>query len=383
MQIYDYDKDVIKNNLTIEQVRDLIAELGGEPQVNGDVILCKTICHGGNSHKLYYYDNTKLFRCYTGCSEPTFDIFELVRKVKSKEIRVVEVKTREGLQLAKSDEMVLPQAIQYVAQYFGYAPSERIDETPTSIDADLQYLENYDRINNISLETKIVELKTYDGSFLKNLPRPRIEPWIKDGISQEIMDFYEICYDPKNCGIVIPHRDVNGRLIGIRERTLIKENAELYGKYRPMKLNKQMYNHPLSFALYGLYQNQENIKRVKKAFVFESEKSVLQYATMFGQENNIAVAICGSSFIQYQAWLLINMGIQEIIVGLDKQYQELNDDEHKKLVRNLKGIHNKYGQFVTISYLFDKENLLSYKASPTDEGKEKFLQLYNNRVNLY
>lgn len=368
MQIYDYDKDAIKNNLTIEQVRDLIAELGGEPQLQHEVLLCKTICHDGDSHKLYYYDNTKLCRCYTGCAEPTFDIFELVRKVKSRELDC---------------DYQLPQAIQYVAQYFGYTPSEKIDETPTSIDADLQYLENYDRINNISLETKIVELKEYDGKFLKNLPRPRIEPWIKDGISQEVMNFYEICYDPKNCGIVIPHRDVNGRLIGIRERTLIKENAELYGKYRPMKLNKQMYNHPLSFALYGLYQNQENIKRVKKAFVFESEKSVLQYATMFGQENNIAVAICGSSFIQYQAWLLINMGVQEIIVGLDKQYQELNDDEHKKLVRNLKGIHNKYGQFVTISYLFDKENLLSYKASPTDEGKEKFLQLYNNRVNLY
>ena len=368
MQIYDYDKDAIKNNLTIEQVRDLIAELGGEPQLQHEVLLCKTICHGGDSHKLYYYDNTKLCRCYTGCAEPTFDIFELVRKVKSRELDC---------------DYQLPQAIQYVAQYFGYSPSEKIDETPTSIDADLQYLENYDRISNISLETKIVELKEYDGKFLKNLPRPRIEPWIKDGISQEIMDFYEICYDPKNCGIVIPHRDVNGRLIGIRERTLIKENAELYGKYRPMKLNKQMYNHPLSFALYGLYQNQENIKRVKKAFVFESEKSVLQYATMFGQENNIAVGICGSTFIQYQAWLLINIGVQEIIVGLDKQYQELNDDEHKKLVRNLKGIHNKYGQFVTISYLFDKENLLSYKASPTDEGKEKFLQLYNNRVNLY
>ena len=368
MQIYDYDKDAIKNNLTIEQVRDLIAELGGEPQLQHEILLCKTICHGGDSHKLYYYDNTKLCRCYAGCAEPTFDIFELVRKVKSRELDC---------------DYQLPQAIQYVAQYFGYAPSERIDETPTSIDADLQYLENYDRISNISLETKIVELKEYDGKFLKNLPRPRIKPWIKDGISQEIMDFYEICYDPKNCGIVIPHRDIDGRLIGIRERTLIKENAELYGKYRPMKLNKQMYNHPLSFALYGLYQNQENIKRVKKAFVFESEKSVLQYATMFGQENNIAVGICGSSFIQYQAWLLINMGVQEIIVGLDKQYQELNDDEHKKLVRNLKGIHNKYGQFVTISYLFDKENLLSYKASPTDEGKEKFLQLYKNRVNLY
>ena len=165
MQIYDYDKDAIKNNLTIEQVRDLIAELGGEPQLQHEVLLCKTICHGGDSHKLYYYDNTKLCRCYTGCAEPTFDIFELVRKVKSRELDC---------------DYQLPQAIQYVAQYFGYAPSEKINETPTSIDADLQYLENYDRISNIEISTQIVELKTYNCDFLKNLPHPKIHAWIKE-----------------------------------------------------------------------------------------------------------------------------------------------------------------------------------------------------------
>ena len=41
-----------------------------------------------SSHKLYYYDNTKLFKCYTGgCSadgSDAFDIFELTRKVKRK-----------------------------------------------------------------------------------------------------------------------------------------------------------------------------------------------------------------------------------------------------------------------------------------------------------
>ena len=367
MQIYDYDKDVIKNNLTIEQVRDLIAELGGEPQLQHEVLLCKTICHDGDSHKLYYYDNTKLCRCYTGCAEPTFDIFELVRKVKSRELDC---------------DYQLPQAIQYVAQYFGYAPSERIDETPTSIDADLKYLENYDRISNISLETKIVELKEYDGKFLKNLPRPRIEPWIKDGISQEIMDFYEICYDPKNCGIVIPHRDINGRLVGIRERTLIKEN-EIFGKYRPAKINKQLYNHPLSFNLYNIDNSKNNIRRAKKAFVFEGEKSCLLYASYFGRDNDISVACCGSNLIQYQAWLLMNQGAEEIIVCFDKQFQEVNDDEFKKLIRNLKQIHKKYGMFTKISFCFDKWDLLGYKDSPIDRGPETFLELYKRRVNLY
>ena len=62
-----FNKDEIKNNLTIEQVFDLVAELGGEPlMINGGVAFsAKTICHnlpGEGSQKLYYYDNTKLFQ---------------------------------------------------------------------------------------------------------------------------------------------------------------------------------------------------------------------------------------------------------------------------------------------------------------------------------
>ena len=49
---------------------------------------------------------------------------------------------------------------------------------------------------------------------------------------------------------IIPHYDINNNLIGIRERTLIKEN-EVYGKYRPAYLNGKLYNHPLSFSLYN------------------------------------------------------------------------------------------------------------------------------------
>jgi hypothetical protein len=72
------NKDKIKEQLTIEQVMDLVAELGGEPrlQQGGEYFTAKTICHGGNSHKLYYYNNTHLFRCYTECSPEIFDIYE-------------------------------------------------------------------------------------------------------------------------------------------------------------------------------------------------------------------------------------------------------------------------------------------------------------------
>jgi DNA primase len=81
----------------------------------------------------------------------------------------------------------------------------------------------------------------------------------------------------------------------LRGRTLCKKEAELYGKYRPLIINKVQYSHPLGMNLYGINWAKDNIKNIKKAIVFESEKSVLKYMSYFGIENNIAVACCGSS----------------------------------------------------------------------------------------
>ena len=80
---------------------------------------------------------------------------------------------------------------------------------------------------------------------------------------------------------------------------------------------------------------------------------------------------------------MIEQGAEEIIICFDKQFQEKGDDEFKKLTKNLTNIHNKYGKYINISIIFDKNNLLDYKSSPIDEGKEKFLQLYKERINLY
>lgn len=108
----DDDKEYleeVKQQISIEQMDLLLAELGGEPQVQGEIIKCKTICHCGDSHKLYYYNNTRLFRCYTDCPEDSFDIFELVKKVKKRDI----------------ENWNLPHSVNYVVNYFGFAPQSQ------------------------------------------------------------------------------------------------------------------------------------------------------------------------------------------------------------------------------------------------------------------
>jgi uncharacterized membrane protein len=68
-----------------------------------------TICHNppgvSNSRKLYWYANSGLFRCYTGCEEPTFDIYDLTRKVMSIQFH---------------QEMDLNDAIRFIAHHFGF-----------------------------------------------------------------------------------------------------------------------------------------------------------------------------------------------------------------------------------------------------------------------
>ena len=137
---------------------------------------------------------------------------------------------------------------------------------------------------------------------------------------------YEISYDPSADGIVIPHRNIDGKLIGVRERTLIKEN-EIYGKYRPAFLNHKLYNHPLGYNLYNLNNSKNNIAKIKKAIIFEGEKSCLLYASYFGIENDLSVAVCGSNLTSYQVDLLKNLEVKEIIIAFDKQFKELGDEE--------------------------------------------------------
>lgn len=342
--------------------------------------ISKTICHnhaGEGSYKLYYYDNTKLFRCYTDCGT-SFDIYELVRKIKNNSKDLKSYYNKEGKVCYREWELF--DAVEFVAIYYGYSPKTFDFQKTQEKLKDWEVLNNYEQINKDEQEQR-VELRIFDNKILQYLPRPRIITWEQEGIKKEVMDHRGIAYDPKNQGIVIPHYDINNQLVGIRERTLIKEE-ENFGKYRPAILNGVMYNHPLGFNLYNLNNSKDNIKIIKKVIVYEGEKSCLLYASYFGEENDISVACCGSSLITYQVKLLLSLGVKEIIVAFDKQFITIGDDEWKRWTKKLTDIHNKYGAYTQISFMFDRWDLLQYKSSPIDEGKDTFMELFKRRIIL-
>lgn len=367
----NFDKYEIKKQITLDQVFDLLVEWGGDPQYTTSGIISTTICHnppGEGSRKLYYYDNEDggLFHCYTGCSDPTFDIFELAIKVAD---------------IQDNKHYDLNDAVRALAYRFGII--EYIEEEEQSSLEDWKIFNRYDRINEIEIKDYSVSLKEYDDVILSRFNyKVKIEPWLKEEMTQECLDFAQIGFFPGGDQITIPHFDKDGRFVGVRGRALCQEEAERFGKYRPIKIGKQLYNHPLGMNLYGLNWAQDNIKTIGKAIVFESEKSVLKYISYFGIENNIAVACCGSSISAYQIHMLIAAGAKEIVIAFDRDFEELGDATHKRRITNFRKLHNRYKNYVNLSCINDKAMITGLKSSPIDEGPEKFLQLFKERVVL-
>lgn len=367
----NYDKTAIRESLTIEQYYELLEDFGAEPEYTSFGLICSTICHnmpGEGSRKLYYYRNSDLFHCFTGCEEPSFDLFQLVIKVQ--EIQYHQVYD-------------LNMAVRWVAQRFGIAGAV-FEEDNLTASEDWTILKNYDKIQEIDTATHIITLKEYDPIILKRFNYDvEITPWINENINKEVMSYAGIGYYPGEEKITIPHYDKDNRLVGLRGRALVANEAEMYGKYLPLKICGTLYSHPLGMNLYGLNWAQENIRSFKKAIVVESEKSVLQYMSFMGIENNIAVACCGSSLSTHQFQMLVNAGAQEIIIGFDKDFEESYDSVFQKQVKNLTNIYKKFGSYVQISFMFDKyNNILPQKCSPTELGKEVFMKMFKERIIL-
>lgn len=362
-----YNKDALKNSLAPEQVFDLLEEWGGQPTwENNNCIVCDTICHnspGEGSHKLYYYFNTHLFHCFTDCLDSTFDIFELCIKI---------VKNQRDL------KWELYEAMSYIASYFGIEGERFPKEEQEQELEDWEVFKRHDF--QVPQVLQIPVLPEYNPLILTRFSYPRIKRWEQEGIKAEISRTNLIGYYPGNDQITIPHFDINNRLIGIRGRFLSEELANRYGKYKPLLVNKTLYTHPLSMNLYNLNNSKNNIKRSKVAIVLESEKATMQYQSYYGKENDISVACCGSSLSGYQVNLLKTLGVNEIILAFDRQFQEIGDEEFKRLKAKLINLRNRFKNTVKITIIFDKNMITSYKASPLDEGKEKFEQLLKERL---
>jgi hypothetical protein len=344
----------LKQDLTREEIIDIVTSLGADNYIDMDnVIVFPTICHNPvgykKSMKLYYYFNTCLFHCYTECDD-SFDIYKLICKVAE----------------LNDEEMTFMEAVNYVIER----------HKGGLIHLNNQYRSRRDRYRKRLGAQKLEKKNTNILDIFRFRNHPE---WVKEGISRATMEKFGILYSTYRNKIIIPHVDVDGDLVGIRGRALNEDEVAMGNKYMPVKINGQFYSHPLSLNLYGLYHNKAAIKRIKRAIIVEGEKSVL-LGEEFLKEDNICVASCGSSLHRPQVQLLVQLGVQEIIIGFDKEFEKYGTEEFRTYNEKLNNLCLKYINYSNFSYIIDTAGLLRLKDSPLDRGAEVFHKLYNDRV---
>lgn len=356
------DFKTLKEILTLSDVIDIMKRLDvGDitPLQGQEGFICRTICHNshGGSHKLYYYHQDQIFHCYTQCG--SMDIIELVNRVKGYNN--------------------LNTAMRFIATQLGIdIHSYGFNNSKSGMISDWGFINNLYKKKKTS---SVINLPIIEETIMNKFQDLYSQLWIDDGISIESMKKYGIKYSSGQQQIIIPHRNEYGELIGLRARNLNEDICELYGKYLPYRdLKNIQYNHPLSLNLYGLDKNKETIKRLKKVMIVESEKGCLQCDTIYG-DNNFTLALCGKNLSHWQIKKILSLGVDEVIIALDKQYEEVGSVEYnawQKYIRER--LIKPLAPYVKVYVLWDEEGVLGYKDSPTDKGKEILEELMRKKV---
>lgn len=347
----------IKDKLTLEHILVLLEELGAEPRQgkNQNEILCKTVCHNGHSHKLYLFKNTLNFHCFTNCG--SLDILQIVQNVL---------------------ELDLRGAISYIAKRFNFYKSTfryGFGEIESSNDLDVALSFTKD---NYQTE-KWIPFNFIDESILNEFYDYYHESFYGDGINVYALSKFEIKYDILNQRIIIPHRNHDGKLIAVRSRNLDKDLIDRGLKYVPIVSRGKRLSAHTGQYFYGYYYNKHNIRRCKTVILVEAEKAVMQYETMY-PNNNITLALSSSNLSNFQIEFLKELGVQEVIIALDKEFEVDGTEQAMLYASKLrKSIINRLN-FCRVSILWDTTGLLNYKDSPLDKGKEIFETLMRNRI---
>ncbi len=349
----------LREQLTDEQIKDILGQFNIKPYAETEAaIIFPTCCHNleGGSPKLYYYKNTRLFHCFTECAE-TFDIFTLLQKMYT----------------LRGEEITLVQAIAICD-----LDAEQLDprDRAEGVVDEIRYMQI---LNNIYIPNKEdLIFKEYDKSVLKkySFDYLGLMPWIEEGIGIEALQRFNIKWDFYRQAIVIPNFDFDGRLIGIRQRHFKPEEI-MKGKYRPLYDNGVLYNHPTGRTFYGIYENKKTIMRKKTVVIFEGEKSVLRYGTIYGNDNNIALATLGQNITKDHIQYLLKMKVNNVILAYDTDYEDYKElyEVEKKYKEKAKIL----APYFNVSYLMDYDFELPHKSSPIDGGKDIFENLLKSR----
>ena len=348
------DVQSLKSQLTDDRIIELMDAVGA-PLMKADSnnLIFPSICHHGadcQAHKprLYYYIESQSWFCFV--CHFSGDTISLVQHVKHIDFN---------------------QAVSYICSVL-HLQVGQIEQN--------EQLDNWAELRRFlpNTEPEPDKLLTYDKSILSLFDHLYPQEWLDYGISADILDKFDIGWYARQACISIPVV-FNGQLVGVRGR-YTREQDVAKGKYRPIcTLDGQVLKLATSQVMYGYDQNKAAIEKSRQVVLFESEKSVLK-APQYGIDN--ALAVFGSNISKQHIQLLLELGVNDVVLCMDNDYKKVGDDEFKFFVIKMKKLAAKLKPFFNCSIVYNNQGYDMYKCNMMDIPYEQAMKLWESRVKI-
>ena len=349
--------------LNLDDYEKIFHALGvGEIKKHNEYWILPTLCHNldisSASYKLYFYLNTKTTFCFTECQKSR-NILTLIS---------------DRWRLEGKQSFTFPQVLEWICGVCGINGAENITIQGFTQPAWKSRLAVY----NADKKSHYLG-KHYDKDILRFLSPYHSDAFLNDGINESTMEKFGIGFYPANNQITIPVYDLDGELIGIHCRNLRKSELDKGRKYIPLRTVAGLdYRFKTNEVLYAFNMNYPIIEHTKQIQLFESPKSVLQMDSMYNAPCT-AVGMFGLNLGKKRRDMIIDAGVREVIIGIDKDYEAIDDEEFTAYLKNVKRIARLFRGYCKCSVLYDEDNLLELKESPTDKGRDIYEHLFKHR----
>ena len=208
--------------------------------------------------------------------------------------------------------------------------------------------------------------RTYDESILNKYVTLANMRFIRDNITIDAQQFFNIRYDVESQGIVIPIYNQVGELMGVKVRCNydVQDGEMKYYYLIPCQMSQ---------TLYGYSQNYNYLVN-NVIYIFESEKSVMQCYS-YGIRN--CVALGSGSISRKQVQMLLELNPKKIIFMHDVGFDLEN------ILRNI-NIVKSYSRFseVELGYWDFFDRLYDNKVSASDLGKKELLRIMDTEIKM-
>ena len=359
--------ELLYERMTLDDYEIIMRRLGANKR--GDRY--NTICHNinGGGYNLAFNKETRSFCCFSECS-CSYSLLSLIKK------------RRELL----GEPCSTYQSLKWLCNELGieFNFKEEVKQVNTNIYKWQNSLLKYTKNKN-----KNIELRVYNKKILNYFPKIYHTDWIDYGISEEVLDKYNIGWYNYKQQITIPCYRQNGDLIGIRVRNM---NPEIDIKYIPLQLlDGTEFNFPTNEVFYGENFNWTNVQRTKSVILVESEKTVMKYESWYGAKNNICLGLYGSVLSNAKLKKLLSWNCETFYICLDSDFESIeysNNDgkitSYEKFEKKVMNIYNKLKPYAKSIYVIYNnlgfENC--YKYSITDYTREQFEKIWNNKEKI-